>query len=152
MRKIYLASSWRNPQYESILAVLRGDGHSVYDFKEEGFGWADISPAWLNWTPEEFTEAVVSPKAVAHFKTDHAALDWADTCVLLLPCGRSAHLEAGYAIGQGKETYFLLHPDKFEPELMYLLGGRHCMFTDLDDLRAQLCFPLIRPQHLRVKV
>jgi hypothetical protein len=38
------------------------------------------------------------------------------------PCGRSAHLEAGWAIGQGKPTAILLHEDKFEPELMYRMA------------------------------
>lgn len=27
-----------------------------------------------------------------------------------------------YAAGQGKETFVLLHTDKFKPELMYLLN------------------------------
>ena len=29
---------------------------------------------------------------------------WDDTFVLVLPCGRSAHLELGWAVGQGKRT------------------------------------------------
>jgi hypothetical protein len=41
---------------------------------------------------------------------------------LLLPCGRSAHLEAGYVCGQGKEVFVLLSYEQFEPELMYLLA------------------------------
>ena len=61
------------------------------------------------------------PVAAAGFALDKAALDWCDTCVLVLPSGRSAHLEAGYAAGQGKQVVVLLHEDRFEPELMYLL-------------------------------
>jgi hypothetical protein len=49
-------------------------------------------------------------------------MKWADTFVLMLPSGRSAHLEAGWAIGAGKPTAILLHEDKFEPELMYLMA------------------------------
>ncbi len=64
-----------------------------------------------------------NPIALHGFKYDKEGLDWCDTCVLLLPCGKSAHLEAGYAIGQGKPTLVVLHPDRFEPELMYLLAG-----------------------------
>lgn len=67
-------------------------------------------------------EAVRSQRAIDGFKADKDALDWCDTCILVLPCGRSAHLEAGYAAGQGKDSYVLLHEDKFEPELMYLLN------------------------------
>lgn len=57
---------------------------------------------------------------------DRAALHWCDTCVLLLPCGRRAHLEAGYAMGQGKEVFVVLDKEGFEPELMYLLGDHIC--------------------------
>ena len=56
------------------------------------------------------------------------ALDWADAGVLLLPCGRSAHLELGYLIGQGKPTSILLTDG--EPELMYSLASRLCCDTN----------------------
>ena len=46
-------------------------------------------------------------------------MQWADACVLVLPCGRSAHLELGWFVGQGKATC-VLHKadDPIEPELM----------------------------------
>ena len=50
------------------------------------------------------------------------AMQWADTFVLVLPCGRSAHLEAGWAIGAGKPTAILLNEERFEPELMYRMA------------------------------
>lgn len=128
MRKIYVASSWRNPIQQEIVVALRAEGHDVYDFRNpapgnHGFAWSAIDPNWLGWEPSVFANLVTThPVAAAGFKLDKDALDWCDTCVLVLPCGRSAHLEAGYAIGRGKHTIFYLHPDKFEPELMYLLG------------------------------
>jgi len=128
MRKIYVASSWRNPIQQHVVAALRAADHEVYDFRHpalgnNGFAWSDIDFDWIRWTPDEFARLVTThPVAAAAFKLDKDALDWCDTCVLVLPCGRSAHLEAGYAIGRGKRTVFYLHPDKFEPELMYLLG------------------------------
>jgi hypothetical protein len=83
-----------------------------------------VNSNWLQWTPEQFRCDLYGghPSVERGFGLDKAALDWCDTCVLVLPCGRSAHLEAGYCAGQGKRTFFFLHPDKFEPELMYLLG------------------------------
>lgn len=142
-RKIYVASSWRNPIQQDIVAALRSAGHEVYDFRNpapgnKGFAWSDVNPNWLQWTPEQFVTDLYSghPSVVRGYGYDKAALDWCDTCVLVLPCGRSAHLEAGYAAGQGKLTLFYLHPDKFEPELMYLLGD-NCV-TTVNDLLAQL--------------
>lgn len=128
-RKIYLASSWRNTLQPELVIALRAAGHEVYDFRNPapgnvGFSWAEIDPDWLNWTPEQFAEILAThPIAERGFGFDKAALEWCDTCILALPCGRSAHLELGYAAGQGKDTYVLLNEDKFEPELMYLLNS-----------------------------
>lgn len=127
-RRIYVASSWRNAHQPAIVLALREAGHEVYDFRNpapgnQGFAWSAIDPDWLGWDPATFAHLVQEhPAAAAGFSFDKAALDWADTCVLLLPCGRSAHLEAGYAAGQGKRVIWWLHSDRFEPELMYLLG------------------------------
>lgn len=140
-RKIYVASSWRNPHYPDVVRALVGVGHECYDFRNpcegnDGFSWREVDPDWINWTPEEYVRHVQSPVAYDGFNLDKSALDWCDTCVLVLPCGRSAHLEAGYAAGQGKDVVFLLHPDKFEPELMYLLGSGFA--TDIFSLLAKL--------------
>ena len=76
------------------------------------------------WKTDEFVDAIKwGPQLIEDgFHLDKSALDQCDTCVLLLPCGRSAHLEVGYAIGQGKPTIIVLDQEKFEPELMYLLA------------------------------
>lgn len=127
MARIYLASSWRNTEQPAVLATLRECGHEVYDFRNpasgnDGFRWSELDPDWLTWTPDRYIQRVTThPVAASGFAHDKNALDWCDTCVLLLPCGRSAHLEAGYAAGQGKRVGVLLRADRFEPELMYLL-------------------------------
>ena len=55
----------------------------------------------------------------------------ADTCVLVLPCGRSAHTEAGWFAGNGLKTIVYM-PEKQEPELMYKLFDQ--VVGDLDSL------------------
>ena len=42
-------------------------------------------------------------------------------CVLVLPCGRSAHLEAGWFCGEKKPVY-IFQPERLEPELMYKMA------------------------------
>jgi nucleoside 2-deoxyribosyltransferase len=127
MRKIYLASSWRNQKQSEVLAMLKEMGHDVYDFKNPmpgntGFGWQKCK--YDLTIKDNYIHHISTDKTAAlGFKLDRDALNWCDTCIMLLPCGRSAHLEAGYAIGQGKETIIVLSDDeKFEPELMYLLA------------------------------
>src|SRR5262249_37334419 len=128
-RRIYVASSWRNARYPDVVRALVQAGHEVYDFRHPradggGLSWREIHPDWQAWTTREYVRQITSaPRARGGFALAKAALDWCNTCVLVLPCGRSAHLEAGYAVGRGKDVIFLLAEDEgFEPELMYLLG------------------------------
>ena len=124
--KIYLASSWRNQYQPAVIGALRDMGYEVYDFRnpklgDVGFAWSEIDEDWIDWTPQAFVDGLASPIADAGFASDWDAMQWADTFVLLLPSGRSAHLEAGWAIGQGKPT-FILVPEPCEPELMYKMA------------------------------
>lgn len=121
--KIYVASSWRNSHQQMIVRALRVLGHEVYDFRnptpiDTGFSWSEIDKEWTNWTTEEYRNALVHPIAERGFKNDFDAMKWADTCVMILPCGRSANTEAGWMKGQGKSVW-VYQPEKCEPELMY---------------------------------
>ena len=78
----------------------------------------------MSWSTRRFVRELDNPLARQGYKFHKEALDWCDLCVLLLPCNRSAHLEAGYAIGQGKQTLIVLEATDFEPELMYLVADR----------------------------
>ena len=138
--KIYVATSWRNERQPAIVAMLRADGHEVYDFRnpapgDHGFHWDAIDPVWQQWGPAEYVQALEHPVAEAGFDKDMGALSQADAVVLVLPCGKSAHLEAGWAVGAGKRLFILLEPeDRVEPELMYKMTSRiHC------DMAAILC-------------
>jgi nucleoside 2-deoxyribosyltransferase len=118
--RIYLASSWRNAAYPDVLAALRAAGHDVYDFRSGGFSWKNVDPNYLNWSNAEFVDRVNNYAANGQFNADLNALDECDTLVLLQPCGRSAHLEAGYCVGKNKQVIVFLD-GKSEPELMYRL-------------------------------
>ena len=121
MAKIYVASSWRNDYQQDIVRVLRDAGHEVYDFKNppngSGFSWEQIDKYWQAWDMQQYMKSLDHPLAEAGYKSDYDAMVWADTFVLVLPCGRSAHLELGWACGQGKRT-MIFHPEMCEPELM----------------------------------
>ncbi len=123
--KIYLASSWRNDLQQAAVGLLRKYGHEVYDFKnpapnDTGFAWSEIDPNWLDWTAEQFIEALKHPISERGFAFDFNAMQEAEACVLFLPCGRSAHTEAGWMKGAGKKVY-VVTLDGQEPELMYKL-------------------------------
>jgi hypothetical protein len=125
MARIYVASSWRNQYYPEVVTRLREAGHEVYDFRNPphggaGFHWTDIDPNAPAWTYAQYAEGLHHPLAERQFQADIDALTWADTCVLVLPCGRSAHTEAGWMAGAGKRVIAYI-PEMVEPELMYKL-------------------------------
>lgn len=136
--RVYVASSWRNERQPGMVQALRAAGHEVYDFRhpkpgDNGFHWSEIDPEWEGWMPEELRSALRHPIAERGFRSDMRALRWAEAVVLLLPCGRSAHLEFGWALGRRKLGLIFAFPgDHVEPELMYLMSKTFC--TKMDDL------------------
>jgi len=103
--RIYLASSWKNADLViSWQAELLKHGFEVDAFCNDisgrfVFHFSEIGdPKELDAI--NFLEDNRSKKA---FQEDKKWLDWADVCLLILPAGNSAHLEAGYAKGQGKK-------------------------------------------------
>lgn len=132
MSRIYLASSWRNTSQPGLVALLRDHGHEVYDFRNppngvRGFAWAEIDPDWQGWSARRYRELLTThPIATLGFLNDLRGMQWADTCLLVLPCGRSAHLEAGWFCGQNKRCIILTR-DGEEPELMALLATDICV-------------------------
>ena len=139
-RKIYVASSWRNEHYPEVVAKLREAGHDVYDFRnppsgDPGFKWNCVSEDYMNWGPLEYRENLNHPFALRQFRNDIKAMESCDTCVLVLPCGRSAHTEAGWFAGRGKKVIAYI-PEKQEPELMYKLFDAVC--CTMDELTREL--------------
>lgn len=138
---VYVASSWRNPIHIAVCAALRSAGIEHYDFKNPpggtGFSWREvktevpsvdtilgpthtaIKPKGSDWEQvDEYLRMIEHERAIEGFTADFAAMQRADCFVMVLPCGKSAHLELGWAVGAGKRTAILLE-DPVEPELMY---------------------------------
>lgn len=133
--RLYVASSWRNePLQQVAVGLLMSHGHEVYDFIHPpggdhlGFSWDDVDSDWRQWDTHTYRMALGDPIAVAGFESDFGAMHWADAGVLLLPCGRSAHLEAGWFVGAGKPLWIVLEEAEFpapggsNPELMYRMA------------------------------
>lgn len=157
MSKIYLASSWRNTGHREAVRLLREYGHEVYNFRapmeswretdpgqEGGFQWTEVDQQWMSWTPWSYLQALTSGIAEAGFENDFIAMTRSDTCVLLLPSGRSAHIEAGWFAGRPNKRLFIVLPGDlpprrgdelrpaWEPELMYKMADG--IFLSVEDL------------------
>lgn len=135
--KIYVASSWKNQQYEDVLRHLRSLGHEPLDWRQGGgFGWRQTGVTQEEMTAQQYRDEVLQHEAaVRGFGNDFSKMQEADACVLLLPCGRSAHLEAGWFWGRDKPLHIYI-PHFDTPELMYK-GANSINFT-LDELTRAL--------------
>lgn len=142
---IYVASSWRNSVQIAVIHALRAAGLEAYDFRKpkvhsDGFHWSEVMPSAVytaggvaeNSVGQlDYLTALTHERSVEGFALDYGAMQECDTCVLILPCGRSAHLELGWFVGQGRKTAILLD-DPVTPELMYkMVDYLACSLFDL---------------------
>ena len=150
---IYVASSWRNLHQPRIVGLLREQGHLVYDFRhphtgDDGFSWHEVDPNWKSWDTRKFRGALSHPLAERGYQYDIDALDTSEVVVLLLPSGKSAHVEAGYAAGRGRVV--IVHspgPEYVEPELMYKMFNAITTLGD-NELAVMLDRPLAQLEML----
>jgi nucleoside 2-deoxyribosyltransferase len=78
-----------------------------------------------------YAEALKGYAARHVFSFDRFHLDRSTCGVLVMPAGRSGHLELGFLAGQGKPTYVLMdNPDRWD--VMYqFCSGIHFTLSDL---------------------
>ena len=133
---IYLIGSLRNPQVPQLANRLREHGFDVFD------DWYAAGPEaddkWRDYEKERghsYLEALEGEAAKNVFRFDKNHLENADTVVLILPAGKSGHLELGWSLGQGKKGYILLDsPDRWD--VMYQFATE--VFDSEDDLIVRL--------------
>lgn len=122
-----------NKRAPKVIKQLTRLGYNVYDFynPETAFLWETLIEDWTRIKPKQYTEMLnLHGKLHDTFRADMKGLETADAVILVLPCGKSAHLELGYAVADNKKTLILLD-DKFpnQPELMYKMVDIICYTT-----------------------
>jgi nucleoside 2-deoxyribosyltransferase len=118
---IYLIGSLRNPEVQLVAGFLREQlNEEVFD------DWASPGPrtdehwqGYENGRGRTYAEALQGLHAKHVFEFDREHLIRADRVVLVLPAGRSAHLELGWILGQGKPGYVLLEANPTRYDIMY---------------------------------
>lgn len=129
---IYIIGSLRNPGIPELANTLesklgceafcswfspgpRADDH-----------WKEYAVA-RGWS---YKQALQEYAATHVFEFDKYHIDRADIGVLVMPAGKSGHLELGYMIGQGKPCFYLMEEDTERWDVMLqfcnLNGGAVC--------------------------
>ena len=133
----FVASRWRNKdEVLRLVHGLRDKGKSVYCFldaphqsmyrlQEDPEKAMQVFES-LDWKTDKYIKEV--------FEKDMDAERNANNFILLLPAGKSAHVEAGAAYGFGK--HLILVGEQKEAESLYLIFDEH--YSTIDAFLASL--------------
>lgn len=120
VKSIYVIGSLRNEKITEIAQELRGIGLDAFD------DWMAAGPtADDSWKAYEvargktYQESLQGYAARHVFSFDLHHLDRCDAALLVLPAGKSGHLELGYVAGTGRPTYILLDDQDVRWDVMY---------------------------------
>lgn len=123
----FIASRWRNKDsVRELVKKLRDKGKTVYSFFEgDGTSYVFRNKEESH-NPEEFMKYLESipnwqkdPRIREVFEVDIRNLTESENVILLLPAGKSAHIEAGIAYGLGKKL--ILIGEQKETETSYMI-------------------------------
>ena len=134
MASIYVIGSLDNiPRVNAIADALRGIGLEAFD--SWSHGGKDMDRCWQEWEKAHghtYKEAFNSYHAKHVFGFDKAHLDRCDSGILVLPAGRSGHLELGYMSGRDKPTFILLDSEPVRYDIMYRFATE--VFTSTEEM------------------
>jgi len=138
MKKIYISGSLRNPNVPLVAAALREDGHIVFDdWYAAGPGADDAWKAYEEAQGFSLAEALNRPAALHVLDFDRKWLGWADTTILVMPAGKSGHMELAYQLGRGMEGH-ILFPEISGARWDVMYGLAKGVWDSLEDLREHL--------------
>ena len=134
---IYLIGSLRNPNIPIIAGQLEEALQEEIFCDWFGAG-AIADDAWRDYSKlrgRTYPEALKSPGARAVFDFDFHHLKRANRVVLVMPAGKSGHLELGWSLGQGKPGYVLMdNQERWDVMYNFTTG----VFTEIQPLIEEL--------------
>lgn len=136
---IYIIGSLRQgDKIRQVAKELRNNGHDIFD------DWLSAGPDADDYLRDHFVardmkfrEALASPAAQNIFEFDKKHILQADTVVLVMPAGKSAFLELGWALGKGKKGY-ILFPDGDPERLDIMMKFADDIFYSVEELVEEL--------------
>lgn len=135
MTCLYVIGSLRNEQIPVKAAAIRGaTGLEIFD---DWFAAGPIADdSWQEYEKQKgisYDTALRGYAARHVFDFDLTHLDRSDGGILMLPAGKSGHLELGYLSGRGKRTYILFdqEPERWDVMYNFATGG---VFFDMNKM------------------
>jgi nucleoside 2-deoxyribosyltransferase len=137
IQSVYVIGSLRNELVPVMANRLRDEGFDAFDaWYSAGPEADDCWKAHSQLRGQTYREALADHAAQHVFEFDKLHLDRCDAAVLVLPAGKSGHLELGYMVGRGKPGYILLDSQEDRWDVMLQFATSVC--DDFDDLIRKL--------------
>jgi hypothetical protein len=138
--KIYIAGSFKNiDACREAGGLIRDKGYSTYVFCDED------SEAYKNSIKVRelcFTESFTPKTALYNgyiqkiYQTNLSELVYANVVVLILPCGKSAHLEAGFV--KGRNGKVIIYGEMIKGEFDAMYGIADLITSDFNEVLETL--------------
>jgi hypothetical protein len=138
---IYVIGSLKNPLVPEVAKAIRAKGHEAFDdWYSAGPEADDYWQAHERFKGRTYHEALHGYHAEDVFNFDKRHLDRADMGVLVMPAGKSGHLELGYMIGSGKRgsVLFSEEPDRFDVMYRFAVESGGDVYFSVDKLLESL--------------
>lgn len=120
MSSIYIIGSLRNDQIPIVGNGLRARGWEVFDdWFAAGPEADDHWQSYEKFVGRSYGQALKGRAARNTFRFDYANLHRADAGLLVMPAGKSGHLELGFIVGLGKPGYILFDKEPDRWDVMY---------------------------------
>ena len=122
---VYVIGALRNPEVPVLANQIENLGIEAFcDWYSPG---PDADDFWRDYSKQRglsYGQALQSYAATHIFEFDKYHLDRCDAAVLLMPAGKSGHLELGYMIGRQKPGYILFdtEPERYDVMVQFADG------------------------------
>jgi hypothetical protein len=137
IESLYLIGSLRNRKIPLLGDEIRKLGIEVFDaWQCPGPHADDFWRQYEKGRGHSYKEALSGAAAQNVFYFDKTNLDKRQAAVLVMPAGKSAHLELGYMRGCGKRAYILFDGEPKRWDVMYNFAT--AVFTSKKDLLEEL--------------
>jgi hypothetical protein len=139
-RVIYIIGSLKNPSIPIIANKLRKDMGKDVEIFDDWYFPGDDADDWLYKCCKDrglnYKQTLKTWGAKHIFEFDKTHIERATDVVMIMPAGKSAHLELGYSVGRGKRGYILFNEMPERADIMHQFATE--IFFDYDELVAEL--------------
>lgn len=120
IKSIYIIGSLRNPEIPKFANELQALGFEAFaDWTAPGPQADDFLRDYSKERGLDYKQTLRSYAAKHIYEFDKAHIDRCDLAVMLMPAGKSGHMELGYVIGQNKLGYILFDQIPERIDVMY---------------------------------